>query len=165
MNEGSGDPYERILERAGCSRRVMAHCRRVREAAKAYTPKGIADESLVEAGAALHDLGRARTHGIAHGQLGGDLCRELGLPEAIARVVERHVGAGITPCECIRLGLLPRDCVPRTLEERIVAHADNMVQGDRILLLPESVLSAFPLDRRTRRRMYRLALEMNLLRE
>lgn len=158
------DAYERILASAGCSRHVRLHCRKVREAAREYIAEGIADRDLVEAGAALHDIGRAKTHSIAHGQVGADICRGMGLPEEVARIVECHVGAGIPVCECILLGLEPRDCVPRTIEERIVAHADNMVQGERIMLLPGSVMNTTLLGRKIRRRLYRLALQMHLIR-
>lgn len=164
MDEGPEDRYDQILASAGCSASVRRHCRRVREAAREYMVEGIVDRELVEAGAALHDIGRARTHSIAHAQIGADLCRRLGLREEIARIVECHVGAGLPACECILLGLEPRDCLPRSIEERIVAHADNMVHGEEIYILPESVVHAFGLSRRARKRLYRLALEMNLVR-
>ncbi|MDH7594054.1 MAG: HDIG domain-containing protein [Methanomicrobiales archaeon] len=164
MAEEPVDVYDHILLSAGCTRSVRLHCRKVREAAREYVIDGVVDRDLVEAGAALHDIGRAKTHSIAHGQVGADICREMGLPEEIARIVECHVGAGIPPCECILLGLAPRDCVPFTIEERIVAHADNTVQGQQITLLPETVMTASLLPRKIRRRLYRLALEMHLFR-
>jgi uncharacterized protein len=152
------DPAEDVLEKAGCDQGVIEHCRAVRESARRYlTP--LTDRDLVEWGAMLHDIGRAATHGIDHGQVGAELVRHLGFPEEVARIVERHVGAGLSADECTLLRLIPRDCVPRTLEEKTVAHADNMVEGTRISILPTAVLSGY-VKKRVRRRMYHLALEM-----
>jgi uncharacterized protein len=86
---------------------------------------------LVEAGALLHDLGRGRTHGVDHGVVGGEMARGLGLAEAVARIVERHIGAGLPEGEAVELGL-PRGCyVPETLEEKIVTYADKLIEGGR----------------------------------
>jgi uncharacterized protein len=84
------------------------------------------DVELVEVGALLHDLGRARTHGIDHGVVGGEMARGLGLPEALVRVIERHIGAGIPAEEAAAQGLPARDFLPVTLEERLVAYADKL---------------------------------------
>ncbi len=84
------------------------------------------DVGLVEVGALLHDLGRARTHGLDHGVVGGEMARELGLPEALVRVIERHIGAGIPADEAAAQGLPSRDFIPVTLEERLVAYADKL---------------------------------------
>jgi uncharacterized protein len=84
------------------------------------------DVGLVEVGALLHDLGRARTHGVDHGVVGGEMARGRGLPEALVRVIERHIGAGIPADEAAAQGLPARDFVPVTLEERLVAYADKL---------------------------------------
>ncbi len=107
----------------------------------------------------LHDIGRARTHAIDHGQVGAAIARGLGVPPEVARIIECHIGAGLTADECSLLRLIPRDCIPRTMEEKIVAHADNMVEGTRICMLPTAVLSPF-LPRTIRRRIYHLALDV-----
>jgi hypothetical protein len=39
----------------------------------------------------------------------------------VARIIECHTGAGLTSDECTLLNLWPRDCIPRSIEERIVA--------------------------------------------
>ena len=44
-------------------------------------------------------------------------------------VTEKHIGAGITPDEAIENNLPDRNYIPETLEEKIVAHADNLVHG------------------------------------
>ncbi|MGQ9583332.1 MAG: HDIG domain-containing metalloprotein [Thermoplasmatota archaeon] len=124
-----------ILRRAGCSESVVAHCRAAHRIAVAVARRARArgarvDVALVAAGALLHDLGRARTHGIRHGVAGAELAGELGLPVELQRIIERHLGAGIDRAEAERLGLPPGDYIPETVEEKIVAHADNLA-GER----------------------------------
>lgn len=157
---------ERRMREAGCSPDVIAHCRAVRDFALRYTTgrHAVTDSSLVAAGAMLHDIGRAETHGIAHAQRGADRCRAMGLPEEVARIIERHIGAGMTADECSLAGLAPRDCVPQTPEEKIVAHADNRVRGTRVISIERRLLSAGHLPRKVRKRMYRLALYVELFR-
>jgi len=46
-------------------------------------------------------------------------------------IIERHVGAGITASEAVRLGLPEKDYLPLTREERIVSYADNLISGVR----------------------------------
>ncbi len=156
--------YEKLLQDAGCSAKVIAHCRAVTECALEYAEGNPAiDFSLVEAGAMLHDIGRGSTHAIDHAQRGADLLRSKGFPEELARIVECHTGAGLTADECTLLGLLPRDCIPTTLEEKIVCHADNRIAGHRRTTIEESLASASHLPKKARKRMYRLALEVELL--
>jgi uncharacterized domain HDIG len=148
-----------LLRRAGCTEGVIAHCRAVRDLALAY-----ASDPLVEAGALLHDIGRGVTHDLHHAEAGGAICRSFGLDKAIVAIVERHIGAGLTADECSLLGLVPRDCMPRTLEEKIVAHADNLVKGTRIITIEERLGDAIALPVRQRKRICRLGLEVELFR-
>ncbi|MCD6237385.1 MAG: HDIG domain-containing protein, partial [Thermoplasmata archaeon] len=90
-----------------------------------------ADVKLVEVGALLHDIGRSRTHGIMHGVEGAKIAKNLGLPERIVDIIENHLGAGIPREEAIKLGLPPKDFIPKTLEEKVVAHADNLIEGNK----------------------------------
>jgi uncharacterized protein len=155
---------EKLLRDAGCSARVIDHCRAVRDCACDYAAHNPdIDFSLVEQGAMLHDIGRSRTHDIRHAQCGADLVRSMGLGEEIARIVECHTGAGLTADECTLLGLSPRDCIPRTTEEKIVTHADNLVAGKKRVTIHESIGSAIYLPRKARKRMERLASEVELL--
>ncbi|MCU0629577.1 MAG: HDIG domain-containing protein [Methanoregulaceae archaeon] len=157
--------FEGLLARKGCSPKVIAHCRAVNAIAMEYVRKGsLADPGLVLAGSMLHDIGRSRTHSIGHAQAGAAICRELGLAEDVARIVECHTGAGLTADECTLLGLLPIDCVPETLEEKIVTNADNLAGGKRRISIEQDMMDAFALPRKVRRRMYRLWLEMELVR-
>jgi uncharacterized protein len=164
MPDPAGKTYEKLLQDAGCSIKVIAHCRAVTECALDYA-KGNPDTdfSKVEEGAMLHDIGRGSTHAIDHAQRGADLLRAQGFPEDVARMVECHTGAGLTADECTLLGLLPRDCVPTTTEEKIVTHADNLTAGHRRTTIEDTIGSAFQLPRKARKRMYRLALEVELL--
>ncbi len=161
---GDRAAYESILRSAGCDRRVISHCSTVCDVALETAGTGtLPDRELLLAGAMLHDIGRSVTHGIGHAQAGADLCRKHGMDERIARIVECHTGAGLTPDECSLLGLAPRDCMPGSVEEKIVANADNMVKGNRKITIEESIGDIFYLPRKVRRRMYRLWCEVRLL--
>ena len=137
----SEDPFL-FLHQAGCPDNVIAHCHVVHDLACWYAATLPVDRELVSWGAALHDIGRSQTHSLAHGQIGADICREYGLPEEVARIVECHIGAGLTAEECRAEGLKPIDCVPKTPEEKIVAHADNRVRGIRIITIKERLETA-----------------------
>jgi uncharacterized protein len=89
------------------------------------------DVELVEIGAILHDIGRSKTHYIDHSAVGGRMVRELGVAEPVARIVERHIGAGIPEDEARALGLPEGVYVPETLEEKIVCYADKLIAGRR----------------------------------
>ena len=164
MPEKKKKTYEDLLQKAGCSTKVIAHCRAVRDCACGYAAHNPdIDFSLVERGAMLHDIGRSRTHDIRHAQCGADLVREMGLGEEIARIVECHTGAGLSADECTLLGLFPRDCMPRTTEEKIITHADNLIAGKKRVTIHESIGSAISLPKKARKRMERLAAEVELL--
>ncbi|MCX6700149.1 MAG: HDIG domain-containing protein [Methanomicrobiales archaeon] len=158
--------FEGLLAREGCNPKVIAHCRTVNAIAMEYVQNGSpADPDLVLAGSMLHDIGRSRTHSIGHAQAGAAICRGLGQPEAVARIVECHTGAGLTADECTLLGLLPIDCMPVTLEEKILTNADNLAGGKRRISIEHDLMDAFALPRKVRKRMFRLWLEMELFRE
>ena len=91
------------------------------------------DLSLVEAGAMLHDIGRSKTHDIDHAVVGGKIVRELGIHESVAKIVDRHIGAGIPEGEAVELGLPPGQYIPETLEEKIVCYADKLIMGRRVV--------------------------------
>ncbi len=97
------------------------------------------DRKVVETAAMLHDVGIYKTDAagiecygsepyLRHGVVGADLLRDLGLPEELARVAERHTGAGITSEDIRQMNLpLPQDrcLMPETLLERLVCYADK----------------------------------------
>ncbi len=132
----------RILEEAGCAPNVIEHCKTVASLAIEIAEKIRAngkevDLRLVETGALLHDLGRCRTHGISHAVEGFGLARELGLDPRHAEIIKRHIGAGISEEEAGEIGLPADDYFPRSLEEKIVAHADNLVRGTKRITIEE----------------------------
>jgi len=164
MPDRSQRSYEELLHDAGCSRNVIAHCKAVRDCALEYARRiPGADVHLVETAAMLHDIGRGKTHSIRHAQCGADLLRSMGFVEVVARIVECHTGAGLTADECTLLGLYPRDCMPRTIEEKIVTHADNLLAGATRVTIDESISSAIHLPQKARIRMHRLAQDVELL--
>lgn len=133
-----------LLREVGCNKAVVRHCVAVAElaleiAVNHNVNSNVVDEELIYTGALLHDLGRARTHGVKHGFVGGELARELGLPETVVRIIQRHVGAGITAGEAEVMGLPAMDFIPETMEEKIVAHADNLIDGTRRTGIEEAI--------------------------
>lgn len=129
----------RILAENGCSSEVIEHCKAVAQLAVRIARKCDADHELVEAGALLHDLGRCRTHGIAHAVEGAKLASALRLSPALVKVIERHIGGGISRSEAKQLGLPQKDYTPRSLEEMVVAHADNLTSGTKRTTIGKAV--------------------------
>ena len=155
---------EDLLREAGCSEKIILHCRAVRDIALEYAGRNaLVSVRLINEGAMLHDIGRGKSHTILHAQQGADHLRRIGISEEVARIVECHTGAGLTADECTVLGVSPRDCIPQTTEEKIVCHADNLVEGKRRVNIEESLASAIHLKRRVRQRMYHLAQEVEML--
>jgi uncharacterized protein len=164
MPDISDKNYEDLLREAGCSEKVITHCRAVRDVAVEYAERNpLVAVDLVREGAMLHDIARGASHTILHAQQGADLLRAQGISEEVARIVECHTGAGLTADECTMLRLSPRDCMPRTTEEKIVTHADNLVEGKKRVNIDESIASAIHLPKKARRRIYHLAQEVELL--
>ncbi len=102
------------------------------------------DPEQIEAGAMLHDIGIVLTdapgiccHGtepyIRHGILGAKMLRDNGCPEWLARIAERHTGAGITADDIIarQLPLPVADYTPQTQLERLICYADKFYSKSR----------------------------------
>ena len=115
------------MRECGCEENVIAHCEAVCQLALEIARLCSAKMPLVEAGAMLHDIGRCSTHSIRHAVEGAAMAREHGIPEEVVGIIERHIGGGILQEEAEALGLPPKDYLPETLEEKIVAHADNLI--------------------------------------
>lgn len=120
-----------MLKKCGCSEEVIKHCLAVRDVAVKIAKKANADIRLVEAGALLHDIGRSITHDTPHAIKGGKIAKKLDLPEEIIRIIERHIGAGLSANEAKFLGLPEKDFIPETLEEKIVCHADSLIDHNK----------------------------------
>jgi uncharacterized protein len=163
-----GDEYLSFLLQAGCDPGVIAHCRAVRDVAiriaTDIADAGVrVDMGLVAAGAIIHDIGRSQTHGMDHADAGGIICRSLGFDEKMCRIVERHIGAGLSAEERVGFGLPATDRIPETLEEKIVAHADNLVKGTQVISREEFVSSLNRFDEPVRNRFLVLADELERL--
>ena len=133
-----------LLLKAGCSRKVVEHCKAVAavavQIARACEKKGLnVDVQLVEIGALLHDIGRSKTHSVDHAVVGMEIAESLGLPDTVVSIIGRHVGGGITVDEAERLGWPVGDYVPRTLEEKIVAYADKLIEGLRRVPIEQAI--------------------------
>ena len=125
-----------MLHRVGCPSHIVDHCLNVTKIAvriaRKLREKGYdVDMELVEIGAILHDIGRSKTHETDHAAVGGKMVRQLGIAEPVARIVDRHIGAGIPEDEARALGLPDGIYVPETLEEKIVCYADKLIAGWR----------------------------------
>jgi uncharacterized protein len=122
---------------------------------------------LVEAGALLHDIGRSQSHEVDHAVRGAEIARELGLPENVICVIERHIGAGIPEEEARKIGLPDGKYIPFTLEEKIVAYADKLIAGRcevNIKVTMKDFASKLGEDHPSIQRLWDLHLEMvNLL--
>ncbi len=121
---------QHVYEELECSSYIIDHSNVVYERTKDITPRfdGV-DLDIIEAGAKLHDVGRTVTTDIRHAYIGADLLRDLGVDERICKITERHIGAGISASDARENNLPERNYMPETLEEKIVAHADNLVHG------------------------------------
>jgi uncharacterized protein len=128
-----------LLKKYKANRRVMEHVTAVHDYAMEIAGKVECDRDLVEVGSLLHDIGRCRSHGIDHAVIGAGMLREEGVDERIVNIVERHLGAGLTPQEAEQLGLPPKDYVPKAIEEKIVCHADNLISGTERVTIQDTV--------------------------
>ena len=131
----------RLLRAVGCDGDVIKHCTAVAELALEIARRhyNTVNEELIFRGALLHDIGRARSHGIAHGFVGGEIARELEMEENLVRIIQRHVGAGITAAEAKEVGLPSVKFMPETIEEKIVSHADNLIEGWRKTSMEDAI--------------------------
>jgi uncharacterized protein (TIGR00295 family) len=118
-----------LLEKTGCSDNVIKHSKCVRDIAVKIASLAKADIKTIELGALLHDIGRSKTHGIDHAIEGAKIGKKIGLSAKLIKIIERHIGAGITKETAKKFGLPAKNYVPITLEEKIVCHADNLINN------------------------------------
>jgi len=135
---------------------LLAHSRSVARKALAIArahPELQLDADFLLAAAMLHDIGIIRCHApaicchgtepyICHGREGAAMLRALRgtalLPaeaiEPLARVCERHTGAGLTRRDIIaqQLPLPPQDFLPETTAEQVVCYADKFFSKTRL---------------------------------
>ena len=142
-----------LLEKYGSDsmsyRYVVAHCIAVQKlsmewAAKIKKNGYDVDIDFVNTASLLHDIGRfsygaGSQNMIKHGIQGGKILRKEGYPRH-AELVERHVGAGITKAD-VRKQKLPipeKNYIPKTIEDKIVACADNLIDGSEVITIKEA---------------------------
>jgi uncharacterized protein len=133
-----------LHRRYGSNEHIVSHCQTVSEVAKIvaeeFERRGRrVDIEAVIAGALLHDIGRSKTQTVRHGVEGADIVEREGVDRKVVEIIQRHVGAGISPEEAKKLGLPDLDYIPRTLEERVVCFADKMVDGVKVRPFDEEV--------------------------
>lgn len=115
--------------------KVLRHSKTVRGLALKIAKGTKADLKLIKTGSLLHDIGRFKyppwKKGIRHGIEGERILKKENLPKH-ARIAAFHIGSGITKKEAQKLGLPAKDCMPKTIEEKIVCYADSLVFFDKI---------------------------------
>lgn len=129
MNYKIDDADIELLRNEGVSEEDIKHSVKVAEKAlelAGRTGAGL-DFELVGRGALFHDLGKAKTHEMEHGKIGAELGRNLGLPENVTDIMEKHIRGGLTGEEARELGLPVKDYTLKVLEERIIIYADRLV--------------------------------------
>lgn len=137
--------YQEIIDKyypvgTECRGIFIQHSRQVADKAIEIARRCNLDIPLetIETAAMLHDIGIFLTnapdidchgthHYICHGILGAELLRKERFDEEIARVAERHTGAGLTIDDIDRQQLpLPRkDYIPETILEKLICYADK----------------------------------------
>lgn len=134
----------KILQESGCSTNVIRHCKAVAELAVQIAEKcanngAYVDIELVQIGALLHDIGRAKTHGVNHPIVGAKIARSLGLPNSLVRIIERHLGGGISAKEAREFSWPEGTYIPETLEEKIVTYVDKLIEGERRVPIEKTI--------------------------
>jgi uncharacterized protein len=125
----------KALNDYNCPPNVVAHSKTVSkkavEIAENYSKKTDAtvDMEQVKYGALVHDIGRSKTHSIQHAVVGAEILSDLDFPECYINITLKHIGAGIPCDEAEELGLPKKNYIPSTIEEKIVAQADNLISG------------------------------------
>ena len=117
----------------------MVHCCTVRAVAEQMLEGIDANRDLVIAGALLHDIGRSIDHSVMHAYYGWQIVMRRHLPQELAEIVRKHTGAGLDAVDVAEMGLPDGDYMPKTIEEKIVAHADNLVSDNRVITHDYSV--------------------------
>ena len=125
---------------------VLSHSQTVKKVALKIAQRiPEANISFIKSAALLHDIGRFKyppgKNSIKHGIAGAEILRKEGLAR-YALLAERHLGVGITKHDIKeqRLALPLRHFVPKTLEEKIVSYADNLVFGNKVKIIDDVVM-------------------------
>jgi len=127
-----------ILRVNGVSEDDIAHSVKVAEKALeiAYRANKDLDFEFIGRGDLFHALSKAKTRDIEHGKIGAEMGADLGLPNRINGVMEKHIRGGLTDEEALELGLPVKDYTLHLLEERIIIYADRLVD-----IITENIVS------------------------
>ena len=121
---------------------VLGHSKAVQKAASELAEDvEDCDKEFIKTACLVHDIGRFNmppkkgSEAIKHGIEGAKILKEEGWPEKFQRVCENHIGIGIRKQDIEEQNLpLPlKDYIPETKEEKIIAYADNLVKGNKIV--------------------------------
>jgi len=134
----SSDECYRMMVQEGLSTVVIRHVCVVNKVAMELARRAGADLELVNAASLLHDIGRSKTHGVHHVAESVRIAREHHLPEDLVLCIGRHIASGFTSEEAAELGLPEGDYMPRTLEDKVVSLADNLVSDRSIKTVAQS---------------------------
>ena len=92
------------------------------------------------------------------------MAKDLDLPSEVVEIIRKHTGAGLDQQDIIELNLPQGDYIPRTVEEKIVAHSDNMVSDNTVVSHMHSVEKlVMKGSRRGAEKIERLHLELSKL--
>ena len=160
----------KLFEETGCASNVIEHCEEVAslayEIANKVKAKGHEiNPELAYLVALLHDFGRCYTHAISHAVEGFELAKARGIDSEVSEIIKRHIGAGISKEEARYIGLPEDDYFPRSLEEKIVAHADNLVKGTKRITIEErmALMRRNKVSKKVIKRVQKLAEEIDEL--
>ena len=133
-----------ILEERGLKENVLKHVKAVHRFAVVIGSRLIEqghriNMDLLEAGALLHDIGRTKSHKLDHAVVGCKIAAELGFPDDLINIIRNHIGAGIYKKEAAEIGLPYEDYIPETIEQKIVAAADNLALGHKLQTIEQFV--------------------------
>lgn len=156
-----------LLREEGCPENVIRHVIAVTDEALRIADRITAagcpvDIRLVEAGGLLHDLGRSVSHGMDHAVIGASLAEKHGLDPALVLIIKKHIGAGLSREDAVSFGLPDDDYIPGTLEEKIVAHADNLLKGSQKITLKKrlKIMKERNISKTERKKVRDLAFEI-----
>src|SRR3989338_3698703 len=147
---------------------VLMHSKAVQKVALRIAKKiKNIDIEFIKTASLLHDIGRfecpPRKDSYKHGIVGAEILRKENLKKH-ALVAERHLGAGISKNDIVeqKLKLPLKDYLPKTKEEKIIAHADNLIANTKEIT-PEKAIERFrkELGGKIAKRIKRLDDEIN----
>jgi tRNA (cytidine56-2'-O)-methyltransferase len=128
-----------LLKKYGATESLIEHSMAVYSVAQKISQNISCDRRIIESGSLLHDIGKTRMNNIFHGYEGFRICEMEQISVTVSQCVLKHVGAGITKSEAINLKLPDLDYMPLTIEEKIVACADNLILGSKRILKNEQL--------------------------